>query len=325
MTPLPLARFAAFRTTDLDQAREEVAKIFCPHLLSAVRATPLNACHHTIDLGGFSLNYVQYGADVWIDPGRLERFFLLQIPLRGRAEIHAGRQEVAASAGQASLLSPTVPVRMRWSPDCGKLLLQISRAAVESTLQGLIGRRLAGPIEFDAALPLESGAGRRIADLARLLCDDVDAGDSLFLRAGAGPRMREMLITALLHAVPHNFSALMAEPPPGIAPRHVRQAEAFMRAHAADHLTVAEIAGAVGVSVRSLQESFRRFRDTTPLEALRGLRLDGARADLMRAVPGTSVTSVALDWGFAHLSRFAIAYAERFEERPSETVRRCRG
>jgi AraC-like DNA-binding protein len=322
VTELPLSRYALFHSNDLDEAREEVAKIFCPHRLTTVRATRLDACHHSVDLGGFSLNYVRYGADVIIEPGELGTFFLLQIPLSGHAHIRSGQQELDTSPRQASLLSPSLGVSMRWSEGCAKLLAQIPRAAVERTLQAMLGRSLRGSIEFDAALNLDVGAGRRIGQMVHLLRDDVDATDTMILRSSAGPHMRETLIMALLNALPHNYADMLRAPAPGIAPRHVRQAEEYMRAKAAEHVTVSDIAAAVGVSIRSLQEGFRHFRDLTPLESLRNLRLEGARAALLGATPGESVTSVALAWGFAHLSRFAISYQARYGELPSETLRR---
>jgi AraC-like DNA-binding protein len=320
---LPLSRFALFRTHDLDQAREEVAKIFCPHrLLPAGTSSRLDACHHSVDLGGFRLNYVQYGADVVIEPGRLESFFLLQIPLEGQAQIRAGRDQVDASNRCATLLSPSVDVRMRWSESCGKLLVQLPRAEVERTLQALLGRSLRGPVEFEPALSLDDGPGRRIADIVNMLRDDSESANAVFTRSGAGPQMRETLIMALLKALPHNYSDALRAPVQGIAPRHVRRAEEFMRQNCDRPLNVTEIAAASGVSVRALQDGFRHFRDMTPLEALRNLRLDGAHAALRAPQPGDSVTSIALRWGFTHLSRFAITYTERYRELPSETLRR---
>ncbi len=320
---LPLSRFALFRSHDLDEAREEVAKIFCPHrLLPAGLPSRLDACHHSVDLGGFSLNYVQYGADVLIEPGLLESFFLLQIPLEGQARIRTGRDEVDASPRCATLLSPSVNVRMRWSESCGKLLVQLPRAEVERALQALLGRSLRGPVEFAPALSLEAGPGRRIADIVNMLRDDADSASPVFTRAGAGPQMRETLIMALLKALPHNYSDALRAPVKGIAPRHVRRAEEFMRQNCDRPLNVTDIAAAAGVSVRALQDGFRQFRDMTPLEALRNLRLEGVHAALRAPQPGDSVTAVALRWGFTHLSRFAIAYAERYRELPSETLRR---
>jgi transcriptional regulator GlxA family with amidase domain len=87
--------------------------------------------------------------------------------------------------------------------------------------------------------------------------------------------------------------------------------------------TVAELAAAVALSVRSLQEGFRRSLDTTPMAYLRRLRLERVRQELSDAEPGTArVTEVATRWGFVHLGRFAAAYSRAFGERPSATLRR---
>jgi AraC-like DNA-binding protein len=319
---LPLSRFAVFHTSDVDQAREEVAKIYCPHrLVPTGTGGTLNARHHTIDLGGYSLNYVQYGSEVRIVPGQLQSFFLLQLPLTGQARISCGRQNVESSPRRATLLSPSLDVSMDWSDGCGKLMAQIPRQAVERTLQAMLGREIKAPIEFDAAFDVDHGPGRRIAHMLHLLREDAEC-DSAVIRAGlGGPHMREILIMALLQAVPNTYSDAIRAPAPGIAPGHVRRAEAFMRAMAAQHLTLCDIAASAGVSTRALQEGFRNFRNTTPLEALRGIRLEMARKALMAAGPGDSVTTVALACGFTHLSRFSISYFERFKELPSETLR----
>jgi transcriptional regulator GlxA family with amidase domain len=39
---------------------------------------------------------------------------------------------------------------------------------------------------------------------------------------------------------------------------------------------------------------------------------------------GEGVTEAALAFGFAHFGRFAQAYAARFGEKPSQTVKRAR-
>jgi transcriptional regulator GlxA family with amidase domain len=85
---------------------------------------------------------------------------------------------------------------------------------------------------------------------------------------------------------------------------------------------VVELAAQVSVSVRTLQEGFRRSLDTTPMTYLRRLRLQKVHDELAAAAPGAvSVTDVAARWGFVHLGRFAGAYRSEFGERPSQTAR----
>jgi transcriptional regulator GlxA family with amidase domain len=104
----------------------------------------------------------------------------------------------------------------------------------------------------------------------------------------------------------------------------VRQAEEMMHAHSDEPLSVLEIANALGVSLRSLQLAFNQVHDSqSPRDVLNRIRLEKARRRLLAATD-EHVTTVALDCGFFHLSRFAQAYARAFGERPSETLARRR-
>jgi AraC-like DNA-binding protein len=103
-------------------------------------------------------------------------------------------------------------------------------------------------------------------------------------------------------------------------PASVHRAVAYLRAHASGNIALADIAQAAGVAERTLNDAFQRFQGVSPMRYLRDLRLDRVRAGL-RAGQG-SVTELALANGFTHLSRFAQDYADRFGERPSETLRR---
>jgi transcriptional regulator GlxA family with amidase domain len=58
----------------------------------------------------------------------------------------------------------------------------------------------------------------------------------------------------------------------------------------------------------------------SPMQYLRATRLEHARELLRRSQPERRIADVALDCGFTHLGRFAIAYREKFGESPSETV-----
>ena len=123
--------------------------------------------------------------------------------------------------------------------------------------------------------------------------------------------------------LPHNHIRAIEAAEKPIAPASVRRAERFLEENAANAVALTDVARAAGISVRALQLSFRRFRDTTPMAHLRGLRLERARRALSDAGrDGGSVSSVAAAQGFGSLSRFAADYKARFHELPSETLRR---
>jgi AraC-like DNA-binding protein len=67
-----------------------------------------------------------------------------------------------------------------------------------------------------------------------------------------------------------------------------------------------------------------RFADRAPLEFLQAERLEPAREMLVHALPGASVTEIAIKCGFGHLGRFSVAYRDRYGECPSATLRCAR-
>ena len=88
-------------------------------------------------------------------------------------------------------------------------------------------------------------------------------------------------------------------------------------------LTVSSIAARCHVSVRSLQEGFRRCLDASPMTYLREVRLRRAHESLLESDPSTtSVAAVAYHWGFTNLGRFAAAHTARYDEPPAATLRR---
>ena len=94
-----------------------------------------------------------------------------------------------------------------------------------------------------------------------------------------------------------------------------------MAARLGQPVSLAEVADAAGVSVRSLNRAFVSHRGVSPMRFLRLRRLDAANRALLEAEPdGLTVTEVALRCGFSHLGRFACAYRECFGESPSETL-----
>lgn len=320
---LPLARHVAFETGDLDEARERVGRIFRPHRLDYVRrGERLSARQHVARLGNLVMSYIGYGAEVEIDPGRTESFFLIHLVQGGACEMHNGSRTVIGGPAMGSVTSATLPLRMRWSADCAHLILKIERAALERHLADLLGASVARPIEFAAALPVADGSGAGFRRIIEFVAAELDEEDGSLLGSPlAVARIEQMLMTGLLTVQPHSYSAMLAAQASPAAPRHVVRALDYMRAHADRPITVGELAGVAGVGARTLYEGFRRFRGTTPMAFLKATRLERAHAELKSASPEASVTAIALKWGFVHLGRFAQDYRRRYGELPSETLR----
>ena len=86
---------------------------------------------------------------------------------------------------------------------------------------------------------------------------------------------------------------------------------------------MADLAIAAGVSIRALQSAFQQFKDTTPSDYWRQLRLEAVRRDFL--VSGDlTVSAVARRYGFVHMGHFSALYKAAFGELPNETIRRGR-
>ncbi|MDA9433171.1 AraC family transcriptional regulator [Bradyrhizobium sp. CCBAU 51627] len=321
-----LAAFARVTTDDVDEAAEQIGRIFCPHDLkpAGARAAGFSARHNCANFDGFSINYVAYGGSVSIDPGCLDRFFLVQIPLSGAARIRVGAGEFDAAPGRtASLLSPTIPTRMIWS-DCAQAILLLDRRMVEQRAAALSGSA-AGPVEFDPAVDLNTPSGQALrTSLAELTTLAERLGPSGLTSPIAMADWREMLLDRLLNGLRHGRSDAIrtfsgrAER----LPRALRAARDHLAENAGEPLDLAQLAGAAGIGIRALQLGFRRHFGLSISEMLLDMRLAGLHTRLAQASPDVSITDIAFDLGFTHLGRMAGAYREKFGETPSATLRR---
>lgn len=100
-----------------------------------------------------------------------------------------------------------------------------------------------------------------------------------------------------------------------LEPFFLKRADRFIRDHLSEPFKVAEIAAHCGVSWRSLETAFRKYRGITPVAHARNMRLDTAQAAL--ATECQSVSAVAARFGFRSVTTFAVEYRKRFGRPPS--------
>lgn len=106
----------------------------------------------------------------------------------------------------------------------------------------------------------------------------------------------------------------------------VKIAEDYALSHPDDRLYVSDLCRTAAVSERTLEYAFKGVMGLTPMAYLIRLRLHRVRQALLAATQGsTTVSAVALDWGFWHFGEFSRAYKDCFGELPSDTLRRKPG
>lgn len=308
---------------DLDEVRERVGSVFKPHKLALAGGSQqlLSRMYHA-QHGNLALNLLDYGGDVTIDPERLDSFFLLQMPVHGGAVIECGHHHFDSSPGVASLVSPTLPLRMRWS-DCPQVLLRIERAAIERHCARHFGTEERRVVEFEPAFNLTSASGMCLLPLLSLLANALSDPAHPLRNPLAYEQFESTVLNALVYGQVNNARS-GARPSRGpLAPFYVKRVEEYIRSHLHEPLTIELLAEFAGVSASTLFSGFRNCHGVSPMAWVRQLRLERVRDELRGAAaadPG-SVTEVALKWGFAHLGRFAMEYKRAFGESPSVSLR----
>lgn len=323
-SPPRLETGAYHYSTDLDTARHIVGRSMCPHQLTlAGHAKQLDARIRTHRLGAVSFNDISYGGDVDIIPGELSTFIVIQLPMSGQGLIRCGHQEIHTRPGHASVVTPTRPLSMRWSGDCEQLVVRYERYGVEAHLRDLLGEPLSGPIAFDLGLDVTTGPGRTLLDSVNGAVAALNRNDNMLDHALAIDNLEQNLLTNPLLAAHNNYTPQLTGVAPATSSRIVKAVVDTIESHPEWRHTTRSLAREHGISVRTLERSFRRDLDTTPAAYLRTVRLCRVHDMLHASGPDTvTVQQVAHAWGFTHLGRFARDYHKLFGELPSYTRQR---
>ncbi|CAM3786984.1 AraC family transcriptional regulator [Polaromonas hydrogenivorans] len=310
---------------DVEETSSKVGQIFRPHRLGVVGTHQrLSAEMNHTSIGRISLSRLRYRADVTISSDPLDTFLLVMMPLHGSAEIRYGKQCIQSTPGLASVVGPAASLSMRWQAECHQLIVRIDREAIEMTCAAHLGHELSRPLEFDLGMNLSETRTTSLQSVVEFLTST----NPFVQSASEFPLMvaqtEQLLICALLSGQPHNYRDELLRPSPIIAPYYVKRCEDYIFAHANEPITIEDLARHTGMSVRSLQTGFQRYRNTRPMVFLKDVRLQHVHDELLCAKlqnrPET-VTRVALAWGFSHLGHFTRAYAAKFKELPSQTLR----
>lgn len=324
-----LSRHTVFTTRDVDEARFQGANVFCDHRLRVLDAgSRIDAYMYLRRFRGVGVGRMSYGGNVSIEPGCLDSFLLVQMPLCGQERIHSGDVVVYSDRGTASVIGHQRPVSMAHAAGTEKLFVKIDRDALDRHCRQHLGHTLRRPIDFRMDMPLGTVAGQRWMRLVRWLIEEADADDEAgSAGVAASPlleaQLEQMVIGMLLNCQPHSHGDEFNAEGPAIAPSFVKRIERFVDEHAHEAITIGDLAEHAGVSCRSLFAGFRRFRNTTPMQYVKDVRLQRVHDALQAADPLTArVTTIALNWGFGHLGHFSADYKRRFGESPSETLAR---
>ncbi|MFD8500385.1 helix-turn-helix transcriptional regulator [Amycolatopsis sp. NPDC059657] len=202
-------------------------------------------------------------------------------------------------------------------------ILLVSRAEMDRAVAEHLGYTPRTSVSFDADLrtsdPVVGAWMNTVAAYGDAWKSGMFAASPL-----AQGHFQQLLVHGLIAAQPHSFHQRLTAQPTTLLAETVRRAAVFCEDNAHGPISVTDMAAAARTSVRALQKGFRSQFGMSPMGYLRRVRLSRVHDDLVAIRRGTAmpstVTEVALRWGFVHLGRFAQVYRETYGEPPSATA-----
>ncbi|MEY4481488.1 MAG: hypothetical protein RIQ84_650 [Pseudomonadota bacterium] len=320
-----LDKYPLFHSGDeVDEVRHKVGNVFVPHNLNVLgQEKHLSADMNHLQLDNTSVNTLGYGAGVNITCDPFEKFLLIMLPMTGVMDATVEEGIVNANKGTAALINTSDPLSMKWGENCNQLIIRINKELIDRTCETLLGHPIKQDVKFASALNMSSGF-EMYQSIIHLLASNPFVSESAKTFPMITKQIEQLLVSSLLLNQKNQYSLELLQPEKIITPQYIKRAEEYMREKAAEAITLQDVAEYVGISLKTLHNGFQKYRNNSPKNFLKNLRLDLVHKDLTAAKlsnSNTTVTEVALRWGFMHLSHFSESYYAKFGEYPSKTLK----
>jgi AraC-like DNA-binding protein len=318
------AHHTVLRTSDPGEAERFVADAYLPNTLDLTSSSAtLRMELAALSLGSMTAGRLSYGRSIRLVTADAQNFHV-NVPVSGHtlSSTGAGRH-VPIGVGQAAVFPPNAPAEIVWSAESSQICLMVSRHTLEAELESLLGRSISTPLDFLFEMDLRGDLGRSWQAALHVVQRELDHPTDMSTHPTIGGHLEGLLIDGLLLVQPHNYSHLIsARAAPGSASA-IALATELMENRPCEPWTTVRLAQEVHLSVRALQDGFKREIGVPPMAHLRQVRLRRIRQELVRAHRhATTVRAVATRFGFIHMGHFAATYRHVFGEAPSRTLRR---
>lgn len=314
----PLQSFPALRTREPDELRERMAPLYAVSAIEVPRVeAKFDAQVNHVEFRSIGLSYARYGCPLEAVMSNTN-FYAQGFGLRGSGEVVLKGQTFTVAGGKGGTGGPGESAKLKYGAGFEHLIMKIRPDALVQKLSALLGAPVVPPLKLTGRFDEQGLEAERY--LLRFVISELDRSK------GALPplllaELEQALIVAYLCANDNNYSRLLNERSPDAAPWQVRRTEEYIAANWDQPITIETLAFITQTSARSLFASFKKHRGYSPMNFVKRVRLQRARAMLERPDVETSVTSIAFACGFSNLGHFAKDYFFSFGELPSETLK----
>ncbi|MDJ0861308.1 MAG: AraC family transcriptional regulator [Gammaproteobacteria bacterium] len=278
---------------------------------------------NAVRLGAAGLMTTKWGTDSYFKAESSSYMAVVISPADATPSVFTTSGEtVVASTTTAPILHPEREVSIIRPAEIPVSILSVRLRELEQLFQDITGTD-AGHLEFDSSLDLESAQGRRLLRVIGFALQELSTNPSAVDHPIVRRQLDDLVLSGFL-SLPGQHHRLVDLSTSNVGTAIVRRAEEFMEANLGNPITMSDVAAACDCSRTRLFLAFKRERRWTPLQFLVRKRMERARRLLLSGGQGLTVTKVALDSGYASLSRFSQEYRKLYGEMPSMTLHRGR-
>jgi AraC-like DNA-binding protein len=273
-------------------------------------------------IGGLTLSEIMVHGEMSINFGQCATTYSMHMLQSGHAKFfHRGRT-TSAGAGSAYVYTPETTSAAQWAAGTRIIGLKLDRHTVDEARTEVLGGAVTSQADFTPIMATTEEPTHSWSTVLLHFKAHLFRPDSILNQPLVGMPFVDSLVRGFLLAADPRYREAANSSRSG-APHQIRQAVDIIEAQPHLPLTVSTLAASCNVSVRTLQETFRRHLNMSPTEYLREVRLRRAHQMLLRSDPSmVSVASVAYHWGFSHPGRFSAAHTARYGESPAVTLHR---
>ena len=325
---LPLNQYPLIHSRSLDEVRQFYSSTSTPTRIEVPGRERFECRLNYAAVGPVSISTIwSRGTVIGVAEAPLTSYFL-SFARAGFSEHVQGDRSAAAVANHSGVCaSPGTTPTARLEAGYQGAQVKIERTAMEAALAALLCAPARTPLVFDASFSVTSEFGAGAQRFVDFLIAELDQNSVPLRSPIVANRWLEGFLFHMILSQPNSHSEQLHARSVAAEPRYLRRVEEYLAANALQPVTLTDLSTLTGMSVRSIQAGFRRWRDCTPMEYLRARRFEHARERLLgrSGNPASSVATVAMECGFGHLGRFSIDYRARFGESPNDTRRRATG
>lgn len=286
-------------------------------------------CRNTLDFHydgirlpkkSMTMGLIRYGAPVSINISQL-RAYSISLPIYGQQSLEMSGVRYASDANCGLIVSNNALQNLQIDQDCEKLQVVIPEQSLALVLSDLLQQPLLQPIVFEPQMNIQQSKAlalwwKNVENFVAM--KNLYAGfQGLELFAHD---YENFMIKTLLLAQENNYSQALAALNGSEIPAHVMKVKQYLVEHADQAICADDLQRIAGVSKSKLYQEFQHHYASSPMQYLRQYRLQQVFQALNAfELQHMSISKLALDWGFNHLSRFSQEYRDCFGESPSET------